>query len=102
MLAIVENKMLSARRSVVNRARNLSTVIGNGVEPFLQAPADLKSRVPPYAKLISNLEVVKSLVNDAPLTLAEKILYSHLCDPHESITSSNLNDIRGQQYLKLA
>lgn len=101
MLAIVENKMLSARRSVVNRARNLSTVIGNGVEPFLQAPADLKSRVPPYAKLISNLEVVKSLVNDAPLTLAEKILYSHLCDPHESITSSNLNDIRGQQYLKL-
>ena len=89
------------KRQVVNRARNLSTVIGNGVEPFLQAPADLKSRVPPYAKLISNLEVVKSLVNDAPLTLAEKILYSHLCDPHESITSSNLNDIRGQQYLKL-
>lgn len=35
------------------------------------------------------------------MTLAEKILYSHLCNPEESLTSSNVNDIRGKEYLKL-
>ncbi|CAI6724987.1 ANL_collapsed_G0027980.mRNA.1.CDS.1 [Saccharomyces cerevisiae] len=44
---------------------------------------------------------IKQITNNAPLTLAEKILYSHLCDPEESITSSDLSTIRGNKYLKL-
>ncbi|CAK9437327.1 uncharacterized protein LODBEIA_P17050 [Lodderomyces beijingensis] len=64
-------------------------------------PQEYQSRTPPYAKLIDKLATVKKIVNEQPLTLAEKILYSHLCDPNESLTSSNLADIRGQQYLKL-
>lgn len=68
---------------------------------FPSIPKDFQSRVPPYTKLLNNLYKVKEIMNNTPLTLAEKILYSHLCDPEESIVSSNLEDIRGLQYLKL-
>lgn len=48
----------------------------------------------PYEKLNSNLDVVKKRLN-RPLTLSEKILYSHLDDP-------NNQDIeRGTSYLRL-
>ncbi|SCU96924.1 LADA_0H03488g1_1 [Lachancea dasiensis] len=68
---------------------------------LVQVPAEMQSRAPPYAKLIGKLELVKAITNNTPLTLAEKILYSHLCNPEESLPSSNLHDIRGLQYLKL-
>lgn len=95
--------MLAARRSTrsISLARVRRTLSTVNEDAFLRAPAELQSRVPPYANLISKLQTVKSILNDAPLTLAEKILYSHLCDPHESLVSSSLADIRGQQYLKL-
>ena len=35
----------------------------------------------PYEKLLKNLEIVKARLQ-RPLTLSEKILYSHLDDPH--------------------
>ena len=35
----------------------------------------------PYEKLLANLEIVKARLQ-RPLTLSEKILYSHLDDPH--------------------
>lgn len=48
----------------------------------------------PYEKLSSNLDVVKKRLN-RPLTLSEKILYSHLDNPNEQ-------DIeRGTSYLRL-
>ncbi|XP_017772259.1 PREDICTED: probable aconitate hydratase, mitochondrial [Nicrophorus vespilloides] len=48
----------------------------------------------PYEKLSTNLEVVKKRLN-RPLTLSEKVLYSHLDDP-------NNQDIeRGTSYLRL-
>jgi len=48
----------------------------------------------PYAKLGKNYEVIKRRLN-RPLTLSEKILYSHLEDPHgEEIE-------RGVSYLRL-
>lgn len=48
----------------------------------------------PYDKLASNLDVVKKRLN-RPLTLSEKILYSHLDNPQEQ-------DIqRGTSYLRL-
>ncbi|GAV53478.1 hypothetical protein ZYGR_0AI07620 [Zygosaccharomyces rouxii] len=87
--------MLSAC-SRVNLKRTLATHA-----KFPSVPSEFKSKVPPYSKLLEKLGQVKEITNHAPLTLAEKILYSHLCDPQESIVSSNLQDIRGLQYLKL-
>lgn len=95
ILAYKPLNMLSAC-SRVNLKRSLATHA-----KFPAVPQDFQSKVPPYAKLLKNLAQVKQITNDAPLTLAEKILYSHLCDPKESIVSSNLHDIRGLQYLKL-
>jgi hypothetical protein len=51
--------------------------------------------VPPYAKLISNLDIVKKKLG-RPLTLAEKIVYSHLSDPNGPAPE------RGVSYLKLS
>ena len=47
-----------------------------------------------YAKMSENLKVVRSRLN-RPLALAEKILYSHLDDPHGQEIE------RGSSYLKL-
>jgi aconitate hydratase len=48
-----------------------------------------------YKKMSENLSIVRSRLNNRPLTFAEKILYSHLDNPHDQ-------DIeRGVSYLKL-
>lgn len=47
-----------------------------------------------------NLSQVKKILNGAPLTYAEKILYSHLTNPDE-LHGSSPSQIRGQEYLKL-
>jgi len=53
-----------------------------------------KNSTMPYEKLVTNLEVVKKRLN-RPMTLSEKILYSHLDDPESQ-------DIeRGTSYLRL-
>ncbi|KAJ7597249.1 aconitase family-domain-containing protein [Mycena floridula] len=51
---------------------------------------------PPYSKLLANLQKVRNAVRQ-PLTLSEKILYSHINDP-ESIPAGQ--SLRGQ-YIKL-
>jgi len=48
----------------------------------------------PYEKLVANLEVVKSRLG-RPLTLSEKVLYSHLDDP------AGQDIVRGESYLRL-
>ncbi|EAQ92178.1 hypothetical protein CHGG_00413 [Chaetomium globosum CBS 148.51] len=48
-----------------------------------------------YKKMSENLSIVRSRLNNRPLTFAEKILYSHLDDPH------NQDIERGVSYLKL-
>jgi len=48
----------------------------------------------PYEKLVKNLDVVKGRLN-RPLTLSEKVLYSHLDDP------ANQDIVRGESYLRL-
>lgn len=65
---------------------------------------DIASRTPPYKKLLGRLsEVRRVLGSSRQLTLAEKILYSHLESPEESLLSNTNNgrDIRGQANLKL-
>ncbi|KAI7870575.1 aconitate hydratase [Spinellus fusiger] len=57
---------------------------------------DCRSIVPPYAKLNATLDKVKHTLNHRPLTLAEKIVYSHLTHPEETVP------LRGETYLKLS
>ncbi|KAL3450037.1 aconitase family-domain-containing protein [Aspergillus insuetus] len=62
------------------------------------------SRLPPYPKIVRNLEQVRKVLgSQRALTLAEKILYSHLANPEESLLTGTNNgrDIRGQADLKL-
>ena len=73
-------------RSLITSVRSIST----------------SSVTPPYAKLINNLNLIKNLTSNEPMTLAEKILYSHLNNVEETLGSSNsLRPFRGEQYLKL-
>lgn len=65
--------------------------------PFYEK--DCSSITPPYAQLIGKLEHVRELLNNRPLTLAEKILYSHLNDPEKSLSGGG--KIRGESYLQL-
>ena len=58
------------------------------------------SITPPYLALIEKLAVVRKLLNGRPLTLAEKILYSHLHDPEKSLAGGGR--IRGEAYLQLS
>ncbi|KAH7094732.1 mitochondrial aconitate hydratase-like protein [Paraphoma chrysanthemicola] len=65
---------------------------------------DIASRTPPYPKLLGRLKEVRRVLGSSrQLTLAEKILYSHLDNPEESLLSNTNNgkDIRGQANLKL-
>ncbi|CDM35054.1 hypothetical protein DTO013E5_3056 [Penicillium roqueforti] len=62
------------------------------------------SRMPPYPKLVRNLEHVRRVLgSDRALTLAEKILYAHLDNAEESLLTGTNNgrDIRGKANLKL-
>ena len=96
--------MLRVRRSIV-ATNSVSSIAKRtlATQGFTyQVPQEFESRTPPYAKLVNKLSTVKKLLNDQPLTLAEKILYSHLCNPEDTFTpGSKLSDVRGQQYLKL-
>lgn len=60
------------------------------------------SRLPPYPKLLDNLATVRKVL-DRPLTLSEKILYSHLISPQDTLASAgrDATKIRGKMYLPL-
>lgn len=64
-----------------------------------QAEKDCASITPPYPKLQQKLEVVRQILR-RPLTLAEKILYSHVIDPTASLSGGGR--IRGEAYLQLS
>ncbi|RDW91422.1 hypothetical protein BP5796_02587 [Coleophoma crateriformis] len=79
-------------------ARTLATVGETSYQP------DIASRTPPYPKLLKKLsEVRRVLGTSRSLTLAEKILYSHLDNPEEALLSNTDNglNIRGNANLKL-
>ena len=71
-------------------SRALATLSGSASPAA--APA---AWVPPYGKLVKNLEVVKKRLS-RPLGLAEKILYSHLSSP------ATQDIVKGSSYLKLS
>ena len=72
----------------------LTRSLATAVNPV--ADKDCRSITPPYAKLNENLATVRRILNNRPLTLAEKIVYSHLTNPEETVP------VRGETYLKLS
>ncbi|KAI0785995.1 aconitate hydratase [Abortiporus biennis] len=57
------------------------------------------SITPPYAQLLEKLSIVRKILNNRPLTLAEKILYSHIHNPEQTL---NGKLVRGESYLQLS
>ncbi|KAF2156484.1 mitochondrial aconitate hydratase [Myriangium duriaei CBS 260.36] len=87
-------------RSTARRSLATATT-PNAASPLSEA--QLASRTPPYPKLLNRLHQVRRILPTRPLTLAEKILYSHLDSPEESLLTGTNNgaDIRGKANLKL-
>lgn len=87
-------------RSTLQSRRHLATA----TDSTPAVATDIASRTPPYPKLLDKLQQVRKLLSPSrKLTLAEKILYSHLDDPAESLLTGTNNgaDIRGKANLKL-
>ena len=61
---------------------------------------DCTSITPPYVQLQKNLAVVRNLLGNRPLTLAEKILYSHVYEPEKTLSNGGIT--RGETYLQLS
>ncbi|CAZ79307.1 unnamed protein product [Tuber melanosporum] len=61
---------------------------------------EIAARTPPYEKLIKNLTEVRRVLGTQGLTLAEKILYSHLDNVEDSLGGRD-GKIRGEAHLKL-
>ncbi|KAF7982015.1 hypothetical protein HWV62_30256 [Athelia sp. TMB] len=90
--------------SVANALRTASRP-ANSLRRCLATHAPLQEKnctsiTPPYSALIERLSLVRKLLNGRPLTLAEKILYSHLHDPEKSLAGGGR--VRGEAYLQLS
>lgn len=84
--------MLHYYRTSARRAsRSLQRAFATAIDPS-------SSTKLPYAGLLANLQNVKSSIS-RPLSLAEKILYSHI---HAEGTLPPGGPIRGESYLQLA
>lgn len=82
-------------------ARFLATITSKSTHDY---KPDIESRTPPYPKLLKRLHEVRRVLGSArKLTLAEKILYSHLDNPEEALLSNTDNglNIRGNANLML-
>ncbi|KIX94504.1 uncharacterized protein Z520_09890 [Fonsecaea multimorphosa CBS 102226] len=68
-----------------------------------QPPMRRRAAVPPYQKILKTFEDVRDILPRRKLALAEKILYSHLDNPSESLLTGTDNgeNIRGKANLKL-
>lgn len=101
---ITDSAQLSRSNRFVLRnlqGRQLATAQDSSWPPSKEVVA---ARTPPYHKLLHNLKRVRHVLGShRPLTLAEKILYSHLENAEESLLTgtSNGTDIRGKANLKL-
>jgi homoaconitase len=66
---------------------------------------DCRVLTPPYPTLLAKLaHVQKEYLGSRPLSLAEKILYSHLDDPEKPLNglgSDGKGRVRGERYLQL-
>ncbi|KAL9115571.1 MAG: hypothetical protein Q9187_007274, partial [Circinaria calcarea] len=98
--------VVGAYRSLTYRSqsgchRNLATVTTSSNTP---AHSNLASGTPPYPRILKKLSDARRVLGTSRrLTLAEKILYSHLESPEESLLSNTQNGtkVRGNANLKL-
>ncbi|KZF25723.1 aconitate hydratase [Xylona heveae TC161] len=84
--------------------RALSRSLATATESASPSSPDLSSRTPPYPKLLKRMSEVRRILGSSrALTLAEKILYSHLDNPEDSLLTGtdNGSNIRGVANLKL-
>lgn len=98
VLSIIQTSSRFLRPSL-HQVRCLATEVSS-------LPADLKlpTRAPPYQKILRNFAQVRSVLGASrKLTLAEKILYSHLENVEDSLMSGTQSgrNIRGIANLKL-
>ena len=84
----------SARLGPGAQVRRLATVRDDPLASKVEMSNWEKGNHIPYKKMSENLAIVRSRLN-RPLTFAEKVLYSHLDDPHGQEIE------RGKSYLKL-
>ncbi|QIW97063.1 hypothetical protein AMS68_002581 [Peltaster fructicola] len=98
--AIRSRGAIAALQSFVTPSRQFASAADVTSIP---SGSSVASRTPPYSKLLRNLEQVRRLLPGRALTLAEKILYSHLENAEESLLqgTNNGKDIRGKANLKL-
>ncbi|OTA53975.1 aconitate hydratase [Hypoxylon sp. EC38] len=90
----LQSLIARSRQGRIPRTRSFATPTFNNSNP----------RIPPYLKLVKNYDKVKEVLGKGTaLTLAEKILYSHLDNAEESLlTNTNGGrNIRGTANLKL-
>ncbi|KAK2746254.1 Aconitate hydratase mitochondrial [Onygenales sp. PD_40] len=85
---------LATKSRVLMGARSLATVSDGPLDKKVEMANTEKGNFINYKKMSENLDIVRSRLN-RPLTYAEKILYSHLDDPHGQEIQ------RGKSYLKL-
>ncbi|EDO18551.1 hypothetical protein Kpol_2001p56 [Vanderwaltozyma polyspora DSM 70294] len=108
------NRHLVSRCSLNSRSSHRLMATSSSLHDIFPAtynnPDDSSSnnyniQIPPYAKMLENLQKINKFTNNKPLTLTEKILYSHLSDVDETLSSlptTNIYDLRGNEYLKLS
>ncbi|CAG7560087.1 unnamed protein product [Fusarium equiseti] len=89
------------RRSGPNAIRSTAVLSSN--KNSRRNFSTAKSLPPTYEKLYTKYTDVRRVLGKQRLTLAEKILYSHLDNPEESLLSNTENgrDIRGKANLRL-
>jgi homoaconitase len=72
---------------------------------FRTLDKDFRALTPPYPALLEKLaNLKKEYLGSRPLSLAEKILYSHLDDPSKSLSGlgpDGKGRVRGERYLQL-
>ncbi|QKX63414.1 uncharacterized protein TRUGW13939_10584 [Talaromyces rugulosus] len=85
---------LGTKSRVLLGSRSLATVADSPLDKKVEMTNWEKGNYINYKKMSENLDIVRSRLN-RPLAYAEKILYSHLDDPHGQEIE------RGSSYLKL-
>jgi len=90
----------SVRQLLPLQRRSLATAATSSTPA---AASSVSARTPPYAKLLKRLHEVRRILPGRALTLAEKILFSHLDNAEESLLEGTIHgsDIRGNATLKL-
>ncbi|MCJ1392391.1 Aconitate hydratase mitochondrial [Xylographa bjoerkii] len=91
---MISTRHLARAGKLLTRSRTLATVTDAPLDKKVEMSNWEKGNYINYKKMSENLAVVRSRLN-RPLTYSEKILYSHLDDPHGQEIE------RGKSYLRL-